>query len=85
MRPSPGCPDEAGLYAACLPMLLYAIVGTSRVLSVSSTSTIAVLVAAELGQVACPYKYSVPVEACRVRKFRSWSQFARETRAHHNR
>jgi high affinity sulfate transporter 1 len=39
---------EAGLYAAFLPMLAYAFLGTSRPLSVSSTSTIAILVAAQL-------------------------------------
>ena len=48
-----GLPVEAGLYAAFLPMLVYALLGTSRSLSVSSTSTIAILVAAELS-VAVP-------------------------------
>lgn len=43
-----GLPVEAGLYAAFLPMLVYAFLGTSRPLSVSSTSTIAILVAAQL-------------------------------------
>lgn len=46
-----GLPVEVGLYVAFLPMLVYVVMGTSRVLSVSSTSTIAILVAAELSMV----------------------------------
>jgi SulP family sulfate permease len=44
-------PVQAGLYVALLPMLVYAILGTSRVLSVSSTTTLAVLTGAQLAQV----------------------------------
>jgi sulfate permease, SulP family len=47
-----GLPAEAGLYAALAPMLLYACIGSSRVLSVSTTSTIAILSATALSQVA---------------------------------
>ena len=47
-----GLPVEAGLYVVVFPMLAYALAGTSRVLSVSSTSTIAILVAAELDEIA---------------------------------
>lgn len=47
-----GLPAEAGLYTALAPMLLYACLGSSRVLSVSTTSTIAILSAAALSQVA---------------------------------
>jgi len=43
-----GLPVEVGLYVALLPMLVYALLGTSRPLSVSSTSTLAILVAAQL-------------------------------------
>ena len=43
-----GLPVQAGLYTALTPMLIYALLGTSRPLSVSSTSTISALVAAEL-------------------------------------
>src|SRR5690348_3519089 len=42
-----GLPVEVGLYTAFLPMLIYAVTGTSRVLSVSTTTTIAILTAAE--------------------------------------
>ena len=47
-----GLPVEVGLYTAFIPMLIYAILGTSRPLSFSTTSTIAILVAAELALLA---------------------------------
>src|SRR5258705_13998321 len=47
-----GLPLQVGLYTAFLPMVVYAFLGTSRVLSVSTTTTIAILGAAELGVVA---------------------------------
>ena len=40
-----GLPVQVGLYVALVPMLVYALLGTSRPLSVSSTSTISMLVA----------------------------------------
>lgn len=46
-----GLPLQVGLYTAFLPMILYAFLGTSRVLSVSTTSTIAILTASQLGEV----------------------------------
>ena len=46
-----GLPVQVGLYTAFLPMVIYAVLGTSRVLSVSTTTTIAILAAAELGKV----------------------------------
>ncbi|PWT93060.1 MAG: sodium-independent anion transporter [Acidobacteria bacterium] len=46
-----GLPVEIGLYTAFLPMIIYAFLGTSRVLSVSTTTTIAILTAAQLGHV----------------------------------
>ena len=46
-----GLPVQVGLYTALLPMLIYAVIGTSRVLSVSTTTTLAILTAAQLGQV----------------------------------
>ena len=47
-----GLPVEVGLYTAFLPMVIYAVLGTSRPLSVSTTTTLAILTAAELGEVA---------------------------------
>ena len=46
-----GLPIEVGLYTAFTPMIVYAVLGTSRVLSVSTTTTIAILTGAELGRV----------------------------------
>ena len=46
-----GLPLQVGLYTACVPMAIYAFLGTSRVLSVSTTTTIAILTAAQLGAV----------------------------------
>ena len=46
-----GLPVQAGLYTAFLPMIIYAVLGTSRALSVSTTTTLAILVAAELSAV----------------------------------
>ncbi|HYA39217.1 MAG TPA: SulP family inorganic anion transporter [Candidatus Methylomirabilis sp.] len=47
-----GLPVQIGLYTAFVPMVIYALLGTSRPLSVSTTTTIAILTAAELGAVA---------------------------------
>ncbi len=46
-----GLPVQVGLYTAFVPMVIYAVLGTSRVLSVSTTTTLAILTAAELGEV----------------------------------
>jgi high affinity sulfate transporter 1 len=46
-----GLPVQVGLYTALTPMLIYALLGTSRRLSVSCTSTISGLVATELAPV----------------------------------
>jgi len=45
-----GVPVEVGLYTAFVPMLLYAVLGTSNVLSVSTTTTIAILTGADLAE-----------------------------------
>lgn len=47
-----GLPVQVGLYTALVPMVIYAVLGTSRPLSVSTTTTIAILTATELGRVA---------------------------------
>lgn len=46
-----GLPVQVGLYTALAPMLIYAMLGTSRPLSVSTTTTLAILVATQLSQV----------------------------------
>ena len=38
-----GLPIQVGLYTAFVPMIVYSLLGSSRVLSVSTTSTLAVL------------------------------------------
>jgi SulP family sulfate permease len=43
-----GLPVEVGLYTCMLPMLVYALLGGSRSLSISTTSTIAILTASAL-------------------------------------
>lgn len=47
-----GLPVQVGLYTALFPMVIYALLGTSRPLSVSTTTTIAILVAANLSAIA---------------------------------
>src|SRR5512145_1218658 len=42
-------PVQAGLYAALVPMSVYATLGTSRLLSVSTTTPIAILCATAIG------------------------------------
>ena len=44
-----GLPVAVGLYTAFIPMIAYALLGSSRVLSVSSTATLAILTGAQLG------------------------------------
>ncbi|MFO1325550.1 MAG: SulP family inorganic anion transporter [Burkholderiales bacterium] len=44
-----GLPVAVGLYTAFVPMVVYALLGTSRVLSVSSTATLAILAGTQLG------------------------------------
>lgn len=46
-----GLPVAVGLYTAFLPMVIYALMGTSRVLSVSSTTTLAILTGTQLALV----------------------------------
>lgn len=47
-----GLPLEVGLYTSLIPLVVYAVFGTSRPLSVTTTSTIAIMAASILGQVA---------------------------------
>lgn len=45
-------PVQAGLYTAVTPMVVYALLGSSRPLSVSTTTTLAILTAAEVARLA---------------------------------
>lgn len=49
-----GLPVQVGLYTALAPTIVYAVLGTSRTLSVSTTTTLAILVGAELERLALP-------------------------------
>ncbi len=44
-----GLPVAIGLYTAFVPMIIYALLGTSRVLNFSSTATLAILAGTQLG------------------------------------
>ena len=46
-----GLPVEVGLYTAFVPVLIYAVLGSSRSLSVSTSTTLGILTGAELGLV----------------------------------
>jgi high affinity sulfate transporter 1 len=47
-----GLPLVVGLYSSLIPLVVYAVLGTARVLSVTTTSTIAILVAGTIAQLA---------------------------------
>ncbi|MCC8404048.1 SulP family inorganic anion transporter [Paraburkholderia sp. MMS20-SJTN17] len=59
-----GLPVQVGLYTAFVPMVIYALLGTSRPLSVSTTATIAILSAAALGRVAPAGGAAALLSAC---------------------
>src|SRR5690349_6394380 len=46
-----GLPVEVGLYTSLVPMVIYAYLGSSLLLSVSTTTTIAILTASALGRI----------------------------------
>ena len=47
-----GLPPEAGLYASIVPILLYAVFGTSRALAVGPVAVVSLMTAAALGSIA---------------------------------
>src|SRR5262250_864178 len=47
-----GLPVQIGLYTAFVPMLIYALLGSSRPLSVSTTTTLAILAGSQIAEVA---------------------------------
>jgi MFS superfamily sulfate permease-like transporter len=66
-----GLPVQVGLYTAFVPMVIYALLGSSRPLSVSTTTTLAILTASALG-VAAPA--ATPRRSSRRRRrWRCWS------------
>jgi high affinity sulfate transporter 1 len=61
-----GLPVQVGLYTAFIPMVVYALLGTSRVLSVSTTSALAILTATALHDVVPSDDATVLLHACAV-------------------
>ena len=49
-----GLPAQVGLYASILPLVLYAVFGTSRTLSVGPVAVVALMTAAALAPIAAP-------------------------------
>ena len=49
-----GLPPQMGLYASMLPIILYAIFGTSRALAVGPVAVISLLTAAAIGRISVP-------------------------------
>lgn len=47
-----GLPPEAGIYASILPIMFYAVFGTSRVLAVGPVAVVSLMTAATIGKVA---------------------------------
>ncbi|TRW99337.1 sulfate permease [Paracoccus sp. M683] len=47
-----GLPAEAGIYASILPIMLYAVFGTSRALAVGPVAVVSLLTASAVGQIA---------------------------------
>ncbi|WP_269620229.1 SulP family inorganic anion transporter [Zhongshania sp. BJYM1] len=49
-----GLPPEMGLYASMLPLIAYAIFGTSRTLSVGPVAVVSLMTASAIGHIAAP-------------------------------
>ncbi len=49
-----GLPPQVGLYASILPLVAYAVFGTSRALAVGPVAVVSLMTAAAVGQVAAP-------------------------------
>ncbi|HEY7352754.1 MAG TPA: sulfate permease [Terriglobales bacterium] len=64
-----GLPVQVGLYTAFIPAVIYAILGTSRPLSVTTTTTLAILTSTELAQVVPSGDIAAMVKATAVLTF----------------
>ena len=47
-----GLPPEAGIYASIVPILLYAVFGTSRTLAVGPVAVVSLMTASAIGEIA---------------------------------
>ena len=59
-----GLPIQVGLYTAFIPLIVYAMLGSSRPMSVTTTTTIAILTGAELAIVAPDGDPAMLLSAC---------------------
>jgi SulP family sulfate permease len=59
-----GLPAQAGIYASIVPIVLYALFGTSRALAVGPVAVVSLMTAAAIGQVA---EAATPPPRCRWR------------------
>ena len=55
-----GLPPQVGLYASILPLVAYAVFGTSRALAVGPVAVVSLMTAAAVGQVAAPGQRGIP-------------------------
>lgn len=58
-----GLPAEVGLYASILPLIAYAIFGTSRTLAVGPVAVISLMTAVAIGEIATPGTHSYLIAA----------------------
>lgn len=65
-----GLPPEVGLYASMLPLVAYAIFGTSRTLSVGPVAVVSLMTASAIGHIAAPGSVSY-IEAALLLAFLS--------------
>ena len=61
-----GLPVQVGLYTAFVPLMVYAVLGTSRPLSVTTTTTIAILTGAALGEAVPSGEVAALLQACAI-------------------
>ena len=68
-----GLPPEMGLYASMLPIVLYAIFGTSRALAVGPVAVVSLLTVAVVSKIAVPgtSEYIVDAKVARPIRWRS--------------
>src|SRR4249919_1443313 len=59
-----GLPIQVGLYTAFVPLIVYAVLGSSRPMSATTTTTLAILTGAELAIVAPTGDPTTLLSAC---------------------
>jgi MFS superfamily sulfate permease-like transporter len=64
VRDHRGLPVQVGLYTAFVPLIVYAMLGSSRPMSVTTTTTLAILTGAELAIVSPDGDPTLLLSAC---------------------